>query len=213
MSRMEREVGNKDFAIWLLGDSNPKNWQDKLLTPLDPRHPARHSIWTPILDAIQDRLFRQCRIRMDTSSLYVRNAIENSDQKPRGAELAWKTEVEQEIEQFRQLIHKHKPKLVLCFGAFAFEFARRVDFQKPEQNYGYWGAKRLGQEFSQRIDRFDIHISNILPLLHASIARGRFIQSHDYFCDKEGENYFKYVGNCIVDKLIKHQDQLSIWIQ
>jgi hypothetical protein len=46
---MKPLVGDPDFPIWLLGDSNPKGWQSVLETPLDPRHPARHNIWTPVL--------------------------------------------------------------------------------------------------------------------------------------------------------------------
>jgi hypothetical protein len=41
---MNIEVGNKEFPVWLLGDSNPKNWQDVLITPLDPRHLLHTSI-------------------------------------------------------------------------------------------------------------------------------------------------------------------------
>ncbi|MBK8048508.1 MAG: hypothetical protein IPK16_16155 [Anaerolineales bacterium] len=68
---MNRDVGDKTCPIWLLGDSNPSNWQDVLVTPLDPRHPARHSIWTPVLDVMQDRVFRKQRLRIDTSSIYI----------------------------------------------------------------------------------------------------------------------------------------------
>lgn len=74
---MDRETGDPHFPIWLLGDSNPRNWENHLKTPLDPRHPARHNIWTPILDEIQDRLFRRLRMRLDTSKMYIRNAIED----------------------------------------------------------------------------------------------------------------------------------------
>jgi hypothetical protein len=51
---MAADVGNKNFPIWLLGDSNPERWQGELKTPFDPRHPVRHNIWTSILDVIQD---------------------------------------------------------------------------------------------------------------------------------------------------------------
>lgn len=74
---MKKEVGSRNSDIWLLGDSNPKNWQKVLKTPLDPRHPARHNIWTPVLEVIQDRVFRTCRCRVDTSQIYVRNAVED----------------------------------------------------------------------------------------------------------------------------------------
>ena len=52
---MAAEHNDPRFPIWLIGDSNPKNWENRLSYPLDARHPARHSIWTPVLDAMQDR--------------------------------------------------------------------------------------------------------------------------------------------------------------
>lgn len=58
---MKKDIENKAFNIWLLGDSNPKNWDSILETPLDPRHPARHSIWTPVIDVIQDQAFRELK--------------------------------------------------------------------------------------------------------------------------------------------------------
>ena len=53
----------------------PDEGADKLDTPLDPRHPARHSIWTSVADPMQDRLYRQKKLRLDTSRLYIRNAM------------------------------------------------------------------------------------------------------------------------------------------
>ncbi len=85
--------------------------------------------------------------------------------------------------------------------------------QGQNHKYGYWGAKRLGQVFKQRIDQFDISATNFLPLLHVSIARGRFIQSHNYFCNEDGANYFEYVGNHIAEILIEYQDKMAIWIE
>ncbi|MBN1936604.1 MAG: hypothetical protein JW934_18220, partial [Anaerolineae bacterium] len=106
---MKKQVGDKNFAIWLLGDSNPKQWQDILQVPLDPRHPIRHNIWTSVLEIIQDKVFRECGSRVDTSSLYIRNAIENPDYKPSGSSLVWGTEVGQEIEAFGQQLREYRP--------------------------------------------------------------------------------------------------------
>jgi hypothetical protein len=110
---MKSEVGNKDFPIWLLGDSNPKNWQDILVSPFDSRHPARHSIWTPVLDVIQDNVFRKSRIRIDTSSIYIRNAIENPLDKPLGSSANWGTDLEKTIQEFGQILYQHHPALSL----------------------------------------------------------------------------------------------------
>jgi hypothetical protein len=176
---MLREIGDRNFALWLLGDSNPKNWQDKLNTPLDPRHPSRHNIWTSVLDVVQDRVFRACRYRVDTSSIYIRNAIENPDTKPRSGDMLWQS-VQPDLAELRMLLHTYQPKLLLCFGAFAFEFARRTLLQGPERPYGFWGARELGQEYRRRIDTVNATTTTALPLLHRSISSGWFVQSHEY---------------------------------
>jgi len=210
---MKKEVGDRRSEIWLLGDSNPKNWQAVLETPFDPRHPARHSIWTPVLEVIQDRVFRECRSRVDTSSIYVRNAVEDPAEKPRSNCIQWETDVEREVQEFQDLVREYRPGMLFSFGAFSFEFARRALDQEPKRSYGHWGARRLGQEFRQRINQFHLQATNLLPLLHVSIARGRFIQSHEYFCNQKGANYFEFVGSYIAQKLLEHCDELGVWIE
>src|SRR5512147_2716135 len=113
---MKHEIGNRSFPIWLLGDSNPKNWQEILEAPLDPRHPARHSIWTPVLDVIQDRVFRERRYRVDTSSIYIRNAIEQPENKPPENIALWNSALEQGIDDLHQALELHRPALVFSFG-------------------------------------------------------------------------------------------------
>jgi len=210
---MKKEVGNKDFAIWLLGDSNPENWQDILETPLDPRHPARHNIWTPILDVIQDRVFRKCRSRMNTSSIYIRNAVEDPNDKPPKNAVDWSRELDCHVDELGILLHQYNPELLLCFGAFSFEFARRSLKQQPKQAFRNWGARTLGEQFRQRIGEFAPTGVNVLPLLHISISGGHFPESHDYFTGQKGGNYFEFAGNCIADKLIEYQSTLRIWIE
>jgi len=210
---MKKEVGDRNSEIWLLGDSNPKNWQTVLETPLDPRHPARHSIWTPVLEIIQDRVFRENRSRVDTSSIYIRNAIEDPAGKPRSNSIKWETIVERELQGFQEVVRGCQPKILFSFGAFAFEFARRAFGEEPKRSHNYWGARNLGHEFRQRVDQFDLNATNLLPLLHVSIARGWFIQSHEYFSGQEGGNYFEFVGNRIAQTLMEHGDRLKVWIE
>lgn len=210
---MQKEDGDKDFPIWLLGDSNPSHWQDVLVTPLDPRHPARHNIWTPVLDVIQDKVFRKCRSRVDVSALYIRNAVEDPKNKPPGNSINWNTTLNREIVEFQGLIDRYRPAILLSFGRFAFEFARRVFAQRPEYTTNYWGAKNLGDEFRQRTGAFDPNGVNLLPLLHTSISRGRYLESHDYFCGQARGNYFEFVGDRIAGILLQYQDTLKIWIE
>ena len=156
-------------------------------------------------------MYKVERSRVDTSFLYIRNAIENPNYKPSPGSIEWEMQIEAEIEELQGLLHQHHPKLLFCFGSFSFEFARRALAQAPKRNYGYWGAKTLGIEFEQRISQFNLNTTNILPLLHRSISGGKFIQSHDYFCGK-GNNYFEHVGSRIAKQLIQHRNQLRIWV-
>jgi hypothetical protein len=210
---MKKEVGSRNSDIWLLGDSNPKNWQKVLKTPLDPRHPARHNIWTPVLEVIQDRVFRMCRCRVDTSQIYVRNAVEDPSKKPPPQNVEWGIWIRNELQEFQKMVREHRPKIIFSFGAFSFEFARRVLSEEPRRSYCYWGTRNLGEQFRKRIGQFNLATTNLLPLLHVSIARGRFIQSHDYFCGLEDSDYFDFTGNHIARKLIECRDGLSVWIE
>lgn len=210
---MDREVGDRNFPLWLIGDSNPKNWQFDLATPLDPRHPVRHNIWTSVLDVIQGELFRANKSRVDTSSLYIRNAVDNPDKKPNQSSREWDLFAENEVADLQGLIKLYQPIIVCCFGAFAFEFTRRALGEQEKQKYGHWGARRLGVEFRQRISEFSPKITNLLPLLHRSISGGKFRESHEYFCGQPGANYFENVGTRIADTLIQYKSQLPIWIE
>jgi hypothetical protein len=131
--------------IWLLADSRPR----KAVTrePLDPRHPTRHTIWTPILDQIQDRVFEACGSRLDTRRLYIRNAVERADEKK------LRSVVDQAIRKFRDMAISSHPILILCFGQFAFEFARRACDQPSsvDELWKEWSVEELGREFHNRI--------------------------------------------------------------
>ena len=166
-----------------------------------------------MLDAIQDRVHRKTRQRLDTTSIYIRNAVSDRATKPGGSELDWPEAANREVQGLQSLLESRKPTLLISFGAFSFEFARRALREEPRQRYSHWSSKGLGEEFPRRIGCFDPRSVNAVCLLHASIARGRFIQGHDQFCGEPGANYFERVGLAIADVLIRHRDQLPIWVQ
>ena len=209
---MRKDNGSKGSPIWLLGDSMPTRWAKVLNGPFDPRHPARHSIWTPVVEVLQDDLFRKAGRRLDTTSLYVRNAIESAGDKPKNTEVDWSATVTREIDSLGQDLDRHRPPLLISFGAFAYEFSRRAREEQPHRPHKYWGAKRLGEDFRKHVGGFDVRIVNVLPLLHATIARGKFIESHEYFCSVENANYFDAVGHAIGELLLTHALDLPIWI-
>lgn len=207
---MNRESGSRDFPIWLIGDSSPANWAADLVDPLDSRHPARHNIWTPILEGIQSRLYASVRKRLRTDELYIRNAVHDRSEKAHGNAVTWSPELEEETRELARLLDSHAPKLVFSFGAFAFEFARRGHNESPHHAFRDWSTKRLGQEFRQRIQVFTPRNINLIPLLHVSIARGHFLRSHKKFTQMKDGNYFDYVGKQIANCLSRNQTEFPI---
>jgi len=215
---MEPSCGDPKFPIWLVADSPPKEWHEQLLAPLDPRHPARHNIWTPILEYTQEALYRKKKRRFDTARLYIRNAVTNPDNKPDARSCDWieVPQVKVEMDKLQTEIEYFKPKIVLTFGAFAFEFLRRTEGKEPLRRFSYWGTKLLGDEFRKSIKSYDPSGVNIIPLLHVSIARGKFLESHRYFVGEAGEepvNYFEYVGKMLADLFLQKLDQHPIWMK
>lgn len=208
---MIKEDGDRNFPIWLLGDSNPKNWEDELKTPFDSRHPIRHNIWTSVLDIMQEEVFNEINNRIDSRRIYIRNAVEKADLKPKGNEILWNNNVNSEVEEFGRFLSDNNPKIVLCFGAFAFEFARRAMGEDNNKKFNNWNTKKLGNEFRTRIETFDINKINIIPMLHRSIAGGYFLKSHNYFSNMDEGNYFEYVGKGISKLLLDNKEKLKVW--
>ena len=195
-------TGDPEFPIWLIGDSPPKKWVDKLDTPLDPRHPARHNIWTSVADPMQDRLYRQRGLRLDTSRLYIRNAMLSLDE-----------QIQLSGPRLKELLDKYRPSVVLTFGASAFMIALFASGEVPQKLYKT--TKLLGEQFRSRIEKYDEHKVNIIPLLHVSIARRWFLSAHRDFVGTYGSmppNYFDYVGIKLADLLLAKLHDKPIWI-
>lgn len=115
----------------------------------------------------------------------------------------------EQVEQFRKEVELHQPRIVFSFGSFAFEFARRA-FQEEETKRQGWSAKRMREEFRKRINSFEIERPTVLPLLHVSVARGRFLEAHKGFTDSENGNYFEHVAQSLARVLMDHGDRLKI---
>ena len=198
VEKIKRETGEKSYPIWLL---------------VNPKHPAvRHNIWTPVLAEIQDKLYREIHSRIDTTNIYIRNAVCESRIVPNTLNW-WGVEVAKEIEMFREIVLEHKPKILISFGAFPFEFMRRAFEIKPDKGPKSWSASNLGDEFGRAIENFDIYTANRLPLLRRVIESGKFVEDNNNFGRKDGENYFHYVGTKIAEKIIENKDSLNIWIK
>ena len=208
---MDRDSGNLNSPIWIIGDSEPDRWKDVLKVPFDPRHPIRHNIITSIFDNVQDHIFRSTRKRIDTSIVYIRNAVDQASLKPRNNQLVWSDQLSNEIRILNNLITMHNPLLIFTFGAFAYEFTCR-SMNCNQNKYSYWTTKRLGDEFRRNLSTSLQSNPIIIPLLHRSIAGGHFIKSHENFCGVEDANYFEYVGKELAEIIIKYLNNSDIWI-
>lgn len=193
---MMRESGEKSFPIWVL---------------FNPKHPISHDNWSPVLDEVQDRVYRDMNTRIETANIFFRNAVSDSDDVPNTLNW-WGPPVIKEIEAFRDIVFRYKPIILFSLGAFPFEFLRRVYEIKPEKGPKAWSNCNLGVEFERSIDSFDINKTNVIPLLHR-VGEGASFINTNYFSRQDDENYYRYVGAKLAEKIIEYKDGLNIWIK
>jgi len=98
------------------------------------------------------------------------------------------------------------------FGAFAFEFVRRC-LGEAALPFRKWTTEKLGIEMRRRMRDYSPNRINVLPALHASIARRHFLVSHRRYCPDPGQNYFEHVGTELSKVLIERADDFGIFRQ
>ena len=193
VNEQEVEFGDKSSPIWLL--INPKYLADY------------RTIWTPILEVIQDKVYRQLRRRINSQSIFVKYAASDIGIIPN----SWRASViADEITLLKESILKYRPTILITFGAVAYELARRIVETKMETGPNYWNTVNLENEFEQAIAKFNINRTNQIPLPR------RFkkpYEDDDLFSWDEDENYVREIGTKIADKVIENKDNLKIWIE
>lgn len=195
---MKQELGNRTYPIWLI---------------VNPKYPAvRHDIWRPVLDEIQDRVFREFQTRIETSNIYIRSAVNDGGIVPNTLNW-WGREVAKEIESYREIVQEHKPKMIISFGAFPYEFTRRAFEVKPEKGPKAWSSSILQDEFEKAIESFDINQVNRIPLLRRVLATEKLLETRNIMSQTDRETYFQHVGAKIAEKIIENKDDLDIWIK
>ena len=193
-----RDSGKKTYPIWLL---------------VNPKYPAvRYDIWRPVLDEIQDKVYRELHTRIDTTNIYFRTAVNDSGIVPNTLNW-WGREVAKEIDLFREIALEYKPKMLISFGAFPFEFVRRVYEIKPEKGPKAWGTSILRDEFERSMENFDINNTNRIPLLRRVVTSDNQRDNLNFASLPEKETYFHHVGTKIAEKIIENKDTLDIWIK
>lgn len=196
---IERDLGDRNYPIWLL---------------INPKYPAVVSdIWRHVLDEIQDKVYREIHARIDTSNIYIRSVVSDCGIVPNTLNW-WGNEVATEIKLLRELITDHNPKMLISFGAFPYEFMRRVFEIKPEKGPKYWGSATLKDEFERSLKNFDVIQTNMIPLLRRVISSDKLIESLDYFGGSDRQQqYFQDVGTKIAERIIQNKDSLDIWMK
>jgi hypothetical protein len=138
-------------------------------------------------------------MRLGRSALYVRNGVPDARDKPSALARDWglNSPVSSAIADLSEVIGDGKPLIVLAFGQFAFELCRRALGEHPQRALQHWTMAELGDEFRRRMAGEAGGGPLLVPLLHASIARGYYLDAHMRFCDAQAgsaANYFSYVG-------------------
>lgn len=198
--------------IWLFGHSAPSRWGNNLEGVLDPRHPTRHSIWTSVLDYLQEKVFDDGpRLRLDASKLLFRNAFGCAEDVLPKLDFATPA-VEKRRFLLSKQIEQYSPPVILTFGDQAYRF---VSFaSSPDQLVPSRKLKieELGGRFRIVLDAFSPQHANVFPLLHASVARASWAKTGEKFSDSEGEkNYFRYVGHKLGELLLSYGRAWPIW--
>jgi len=117
-------------------------------------------------------------------------------------------------ETLKEMFNKYKPSIVLTFGVQAFLLTLLAAGEPLKQPLTT--TKFLGEQFRRRIEKYDDHKVNVIPLLHVSIARGKFLEAHRDFVGADGQtppNYFEYVGTKLADLLLTKLSDKLIWVE
>ncbi|EGW39542.1 hypothetical protein [Desulfosporosinus sp. OT] len=200
VNRMEKESGDRSNPIWLL---------------INPKYSSvRNDIWAPILEEIQDKVYRKLHTRIDSKKIFIKNTVSDIGIVPNTSN-PWVTEVAEadEIVMLRDSIHKHQPKILITFGILTCEYVRRVFDIRPEKEPKYWSTTNLEDEFERSIANFDINQINRIPLPRRVIKSSNFIEDCNLASWEDSENYFRDIGTKIANRIIENKDRLKIWIE
>jgi hypothetical protein len=201
-------------SVWLVGHSYPREWIDRLNGPLDPRHPTRHSIWTSVLDYLQEQVYvTGPHLRLDMARCFLCNAAGQQPPKSKRSWVGKDPYILARIELLRTLLKRHNPPVVITFSAEVFVFLSRTLCRFPGGVSWLPRVEELGRAFREAISCFDPKRVNVFPLLHAYAARRGWDTVGPKFSgpDDQATNYFEYAGRALGDMLLKHGRSLPIW--
>jgi hypothetical protein len=195
VEKAKTESGNRASHIWLL---------------VNPKYPSiRPDIWIPILEVIQDRVYRKLHKIIDIENIFIKNTVSDLGIVSRNS-VSWSKEISQDIMALRESILEYRPKMVITFGTMIYELLNRICEVRSEKDFMYWSTTNLRHEFDRSLENFDITRINRIPLPSRIMTRGKFIE--DWISWEDCENYFREIGTKIADKVIENNELLNIWI-
>ena len=188
------ESGDKSSPIWLI---------------INPNYPTvRQEVWIPILEIIQDRVYRKLHNRIGTEHIYIKSTVSDLGRVPSSN----REEISEGNKILMESILRFQPKILITFGSLTYELINRLIDQRSEKGYQYWGSADLELEFERSILNFDVDQINKIPLPRHLKKVGRNIEDHNYFVGENSEDYIQKAGTKIADRIIENKDYLNIWI-
>lgn len=189
-----KESGDRSSPIWLI---------------VNPKFPSvRQEVWIPILEVIQDMVYRKLHNRIGTEHIFIKNTLNDLGAVPKASN----KEATKEINILKESILKFQPKILITFGPLTYELINRLIEQRPEKDPGYWGSTNLELEFEHSISNFDINKINKIPLVRRIRKNGKNIEEHNCSFWEENDSYFQEVGTKIAARIIENKDSLNIWV-
>lgn len=191
-----KESGDKSHPIWLLVNPNYLN--------------IFQVIWAPILDEIQDKVYRRLHTRIETENLFIKSTVSDIGIVP-GTSNYRSTEASQEIIMLKESVLEHQPKILITFGAITYELLKRVFEIKSQVGSKYWSSTNLTDEFERSIANFNKNQTNRIPIpLPRQVMKiSKFIEDRNYSSWEESEIFLRNVGTKIADKIIENKDSFK----
>ncbi|KLU66608.1 hypothetical protein DEAC_c12740 [Desulfosporosinus acididurans] len=197
VDKIETESGDRSSHFWLL---------------VNPKYPAvRNDIWVPVLEVIQDQVYRKLKKRIETRNIYIKSMVSDIGLVSNASHLWSTSEIADDIISFKESILEYRPKLLVTFGTLTYELVNRICESGSERETKYWNSANLEYEFEKSIANFDINSTNRIPLPRRVMTRGKLMEDYDSSWEV-CENYFKDVGTKIAERIIEHEHELNIWI-
>jgi len=149
-------------------------------------------------------VYRKLHARINSRKIFVSHAVSDIVRVPN---TSIEANAAKNIENLRESVLKHQPKLIFTFGAITNEFVRRVFHIKPENRSKYWSTSNLGDEFERSIANFDITQINWIPLVRRIPKTNKNLKDWE-----ETNDYYRDVAAKIAEKIIENKESLKIWI-